>query len=87
MSHRQRNQLTILRAMSGIAILGVVLGVFAANRHDQDVVAAVLWASLVIIIPVHLAIEGNRRDVMNAGGERTGRSDPKDGGPPHGVAR
>lgn len=62
MLHPQRNRPTILRAMALTAVVGVILGVFAANRHDQDIVACLLIASLVIVVPLHLAIEGNRRD-------------------------
>jgi hypothetical protein len=52
--------------MSLIAIIGIVLGLFAANREDWDSVAVFLLASLVIVVPVHFAIEGNRRDAVNA---------------------
>jgi hypothetical protein len=67
--------------MGVIAILGVILGNFAAHPRDQDPVAAVLFAALVLLVPVLLAIEGNRRDAIDAGGDRASHSDTGD---PHG---
>jgi hypothetical protein len=58
--------LTILRAMALVAIVGVILGLFAAYPQDQDSVAFFLISSLLILVPVHLAIEGNRRDRIEA---------------------
>ena len=48
-----------------IAIVGVILGLFAANPLDQETVAGLLLGSLVIIVPLHFAIEGNRRDAIS----------------------
>jgi hypothetical protein len=61
--------------MSLIAIIGVILGLFAANPNDQDFVAVFLIMSLVFVVPVHLAIEGNRRDILNARLHQSGDSD------------
>ncbi len=80
MPHQQRNRLTILRAMALIAIVGIILGLFAANPDDQGAVAGFLIASLVIVVPLHLAIEGNRRDGIDAGLHRVAHSD-QDGSP------
>jgi hypothetical protein len=62
MIHRCRNRLTILQLMGLSAVAGGCLGLLAAYRHDADVIAAFMIASLVIVVPTHLAIEGNRRD-------------------------
>ena len=76
MPHRHRNRLTILGAMSLIAVTGDILGLLAANPDDQDFIAVFLIASLVVVVlPAHLAIEGNRRDARNAGTHQEGDSD------------
>jgi hypothetical protein len=79
MPRRHRNRLTIRRAMGLIAATGVVLGLLvAANRDDdQGIVAVLLIASLVVVVPVHFAIEANRRDALNAGQHRPGDPDQK----------
>lgn len=85
MPRRHRNRLTIRRAMGLIAVTGVILGLLvAANRGDDEgFVAACLIASLVVVVPVHFAIEANRRDArdaLNAGQHRAG--DPDQEGSP-----
>jgi uncharacterized membrane protein YfcA len=79
MRQRHRSRLTTLSAMGVIAILGVILGNFAANPHDQDPVAALIFTALVLLVPVLLALKGNRRDAIDAGGDRASHSDT--GGP------
>jgi hypothetical protein len=62
--------------MGLIAVTGSILGLLAATSDDQDFIAVFLIASLVVaVLPLHLAIEGNRRDVRNAGFHREGDSD------------
>jgi hypothetical protein len=62
--------------MGLVAIAGVVLGLFAAHRQDPDVVAAFLLAALTIVVPVHFAIEANRRDGNESSGRRASEHDP-----------
>ena len=76
MPRRRGYQLTIRHAMGLVAIAGVVLGLFAAHRQDQDVVAAFLLAALTIVVPVHFAIEANRRDAIESSGHRESETDP-----------
>jgi hypothetical protein len=80
MAPRNGNRLTILRAIVLIAIVGVILGLFAASRNDPGMVAVLLLASLVVVVPVHFAIEGNRRDAINIKADRA--SHPDSQGPP-----
>jgi hypothetical protein len=62
--------------MGLIAVTGGILGLLAANPKDQDFIAVFLIASLVVVVlPEHWAIEGNRRDARNAGFPREGDSD------------
>jgi hypothetical protein len=77
MPRRRKKQLTILRAMVLVAIACIILGLFGVHRHDTDVVGSLLLASLVIVVPVHFAIEGNRRDALEAGHCRTSEPDPE----------
>jgi hypothetical protein len=73
MTQRSKNRLTIRRAMGLIGALAVILALVATNRDDADAVAFLLLASLVIVVPLHLAIEGNRRDAMIVGSRSAGR--------------
>ena len=77
MSHRHRNRLTIGRAMVLIAIVGIILGLFAAAGEHTGFVAELLLAALVIIVPVHFGIEGNRRDALNIDADRAWYSDSR----------
>jgi hypothetical protein len=67
--------------MGLVAIAGVVLGLFAAHRQDQDAVAAFLFAALTIVVPIHFAIEANRRDGIESSGRRESEPDPGGGDP------
>ena len=82
MPRRHGNRLTIRRAMGLIAATDVVLGLLIAANLDDDqgVFAVLLIASLVVVVPVHSAIEANRRDALNAGQYRPG--DPDQEGSP-----
>jgi hypothetical protein len=71
-----RNRLTIFRAMGLIAVTGGVLSLFA-DPDDRSFVALSLIASLVLVLPVHFAIEGNRRDAFQAGHCREHARDEK----------
>jgi hypothetical protein len=73
---RHGYELTIRHGMGLVAIAGVVLGLFAAHGQDQDVVAAFLLAALTIVVPIHFAIEGNRRDGIALSDHRESEPDP-----------
>lgn len=60
-----------------IAIVGIIPGLFAADRKDPGMVAELLLASLVIIVPVHFGIEGNRRDALNIDADRARYADSR----------
>jgi hypothetical protein len=77
MAQRRGNRLTILRAMVLIAIVGIILGLFAADRDDPGMVTVLLLASLVVVVPVHFGIEGNRRDVLNIEAGRASHPDSR----------
>jgi hypothetical protein len=53
-----------------IAIVACAVAPFAANPSDREFVFVVFVAAMVILFPVHLAIEGNRRDDLEAGAAR-----------------
>lgn len=49
--------------MSVIAVSGGVMALLAANRRDAEVILGLLVAAIVAaVLPIHVAIEGNRRD-------------------------
>ena len=71
--------------MGLIAVTSVILVLLvSANRDDdQGFVAVFIITSLVVVVPVHLAIEANRRDAcdaLNAGHHQGG--DPDQEGSP-----
>lgn len=70
-----RVRFTIRRMMVVVAVIALILGLFAANPLDQDVVAVLLLTSMVLIGPVFFAIAGNRRDAININADRTGHPD------------
>ena len=82
MPRRHRNRLTIHHAMVLIVVTSVILGLLvSANRDDdQGFVAVFIITSLVVVVPVHFAIEANRRDALNAGHHQAG--DPDQEGSP-----
>jgi hypothetical protein len=77
MPRQHANRLTIGRAMVLIAIVGIVLGLFAADREHPGTIAMLLLASLVVVIPWHLAIEGNRRDAPEVDSDRARNPDSR----------
>jgi hypothetical protein len=78
MPRRRKYRLTIRQLMALIAIAGTILGLFAAYPNDQGAVAFFLITFLVGVIPVHLAIEGNRHDPIVTGVNRMGHPDQED---------
>ena len=68
-------RLTIGQVMTLVAIVAVILGLFAASRDDPGLVAFPLLLCLVVVVPVHFAIEGNRRDSLGIDTERASHSD------------
>ena len=78
-------RLTIGQVMTLVAIVAVILGLFAANRDDPGLVAFPLLLCLVVVVPVHFAIEGNRRDSLGIDTERASLSDSQ--GPPKSFDR
>ena len=78
MARRCKYRLTIRQWMALIAMAGIILGLFAANTNDQGAVVDFLITFLVVVIPVHFAIEGNRRDPVVTGCTRTGYPDQED---------
>ena len=78
MRRRCKHRLTIRQSMALIAIAGIFLGLFAAYPNDQVAVGCFLVAFLVVVIPVHFAIEGNRRDPIVTGFNRGGHPDQED---------
>ena len=65
-----------------IVVTSVILGLLLAGNHDDDqgFVTVFLIGSLVVVVPVHFAIEANRRDALNAGHHQAG--DPDQEGSP-----
>jgi hypothetical protein len=68
-------RLTIGQVMTLVAIVAVILGLFAVSLDDPGLVAFPLLLCLVVVIPVHFAIEGNRRDSLGIDTERASHSD------------
>jgi hypothetical protein len=60
-----KNRLTIARVMCLISVGGGISSLFV-NPDDRGIVAVLLIASLVVVLSVHFAIEGNRRDDFQA---------------------
>lgn len=76
MSHRFKYRLTILGAMGYVAVVGCILALFAANRHQlEELITIILLPSLVILVPVHFAIEANRRDAIKADLDESSRDE------------
>lgn len=70
-------RLTIGQMMTLVAIAAGILGLFAASSDDPGLVAF-LFLCLVIVVPLHYAIEGNRRDSRGIDAERAGCSDSQE---------
>jgi hypothetical protein len=76
MASKRGSPLTIAKLMVVVCASGIVLSLFAANPNDAGMIIGLIMASLVVVIPVHFAIEGNRRDAIGArcaGQEETGQ--------------
>jgi len=69
-----------MQAMAVVAMTAIILGLFASNPEDYQFTAVCLIAALVIVVPVHCAIEGNRRDAT-MGVERDQTAARDDRGP------
>jgi hypothetical protein len=62
--------------MGLLTVTGDILGLLVAKPDDRDFIAFFFVALLVVVpVPIHLTIEGNRRDTRNAGFHREGASD------------
>ena len=64
-------QCSVGRLMGIIMLVGVSLGFLAANWDDRDAVLVILLPMIAIVVPLHFAIEGNRRDALRGAGDRT----------------
>jgi hypothetical protein len=59
-------RLTISKLMALVCAVGIVLALFAIFPDDSDAVIGLIFVSLVFVVPIHFAIEGNRRDAIAA---------------------
>jgi len=79
MKHLCRYRLTISSLMILVCVAGIVLAPFAAKPEDRGFVIFLFVASLVVVIPLHLAVEGNRRDAIAARHAREDNTGQKPG--------
>jgi hypothetical protein len=78
MPGRRKYRFTIRQLRVATAIAGTILGLFAAYPNDPGAVMGFLISFLVMVIPVHLAIEGNRHDPIVTGINRRDHPDQGD---------
>lgn len=62
MANLPRKQVTIHQTMVLIAIAGVFLWLISAYREHLDALVCFLLPAIGLLIPMHYAIEANRRD-------------------------